>query len=181
MNRKLYSILLIVITLITCTYISLYKTSFKEEIKDKKDNNTEISTENKKNEEFKESKQIKEKEEEDKKEIIEKEVPKIEDDNNMIIDEGLKGDNMGNDKENIYLVSVDKINISTYEKLVLLNIYRKLNKEDEAKINAFFGGEGDKDSVIETLQLLKSKLSNKDYKTIKDIASNFINMDLVEN
>lgn len=71
----------------------------------------------------------------------------------------------------------DKLTLSDKEKL--LSIAAKLSAVDYEKINTYLQNGSDED-IKNTIKLLKSRLSDKDYEKVKLVAEKFINMDVVE-
>jgi len=82
--------------------------------------------------------------------------------------------------KSVFKVSKNSISISSKEKLKLLLIYKKLDKDDEKRITKFLDEE-DEDSVKNIFHLLRDRLSNDDYQSVRNIASRFINLDVAEN
>lgn len=85
--------------------------------------------------------------------------------------------------KSVFKVSQDSLSISrlsTIEKLKLLFIYKKLDKRDEEKITEFLN-EGGEDAVKNIFHLIRDRLSNEDYQSVRDITSPFINLDAAEN
>lgn len=82
--------------------------------------------------------------------------------------------------KSVFKVSKNSISISSKEKLKLLLIYKKLDKDDEERITEFLGEE-DEDSVKNIFHLLRDRLSDDDYQSVRDIAARFINLDVAEN
>jgi len=82
--------------------------------------------------------------------------------------------------KSVFKVSKNSISISSKEKLKLLLIYKKLDKDDEKRITEFLSEE-DEDSVKNIFHLLRDRLSDDDYQSVRNITSRFINLDVAEN
>lgn len=82
--------------------------------------------------------------------------------------------------KSVFKVSKNSISISSKEKLKLLLIYKKLDKDDEERITEFLNKD-DEDSVKNIFHLLRDRLSNNDYQSVRNIVSRFINLDVAEN
>lgn len=82
--------------------------------------------------------------------------------------------------KSVFKVSKDSISISSKEKLKLLLIYKKLDKEDQDRITEYLNGQ-DEDSVKSIFHILRDRLNDDDYKSVRNIASRFINLDVAEN
>ncbi|WML36614.1 hypothetical protein [Clostridium sp. OS1-26] len=65
------------------------------------------------------------------------------------------------------------------DKEKLLSIAAKLSAVDYEKINKYLQNGSDED-IKNTIKLLKSRLSDKDYEKVRVVAEKFINMDVVE-
>jgi lipopolysaccharide export LptBFGC system permease protein LptF len=99
------------------------------------------------------------------------------------VSESVKKDsaNYSSDSTPVFKVSKskikDKLTLSDKEKL--LSIAAKLSAVDYEKINTYLQNGSDED-IKNTIKLLKSRLSDKDYEKVKLVAEKFINMDVVE-
>lgn len=99
------------------------------------------------------------------------------------VSENVKKDsaNYSSDSTPVFKVSKskikDKLTLSDKEKL--LSIAAKLSAVDYEKINTYLQNGSDED-IKNTIKLLKSRLSDKDYEKVKLVAEKFINMDVVE-
>lgn len=99
------------------------------------------------------------------------------------VSENVKKDsaNYSGDSTPVFKVSKskikDKLTLSDKEKL--LSVAAKLSAVDYEKINKYLQNGSDED-IKNTIKLLKSRLSDKDYEKVKVVAEKFINMDVVE-
>ncbi len=99
------------------------------------------------------------------------------------VSENVKKDsaNYSSDSTPVFKVSKskikDKLTLSDKEKL--LSIAAKLSAVDYEKINTYLQNGSDED-IKNTIKLLKSRLSDKDYEKVKLVAEKFINMNVVE-
>lgn len=99
------------------------------------------------------------------------------------VSENVKKDsvNYSSDSTPVFKVSKskikDKLTLSDKEKL--LSVAAKLSAVDYEKINKYLQNGSDED-IKNTIKLLKSRLSDKDYEKVKVVAEKFINMDVVE-
>lgn len=91
--------------------------------------------------------------------------------------------NGGQPKESIPVFKVSKSKIkdslTLADKEKLLSIAAKLSAIDYEKINKYLETGSDED-IRNTIKLLKSRLSDKDYEKVKEVVEKFINMDAVE-
>lgn len=81
----------------------------------------------------------------------------------------------------VFKVSKSKIkdSLTLADKEKLLSVAAKLSAIDYEKINKYLENGSDED-IRNTIKLLKSRLSDKDYEKVKVVAEKFINMDAVE-
>lgn len=99
------------------------------------------------------------------------------------VSENVKKDsaNYSKDSTPVFKVSrsaiQDKLTLSDKEKL--LSVAAKLSAVDYEKINRYLQNGSDED-IKNTIKLLKSRLSDKDYEKVKVVVEKFINMDVVE-
>lgn len=99
------------------------------------------------------------------------------------VSENVKKDsaNYSSDSTPVFKVSKskikDKLTLSDKEKL--LSVAAKLSAVDYEKINTYLQNGSDED-IKNTIKLLKSRLSDKDYEKVKLVAEKFINMEVVE-
>ncbi|WP_411682542.1 hypothetical protein [Clostridium thailandense] len=91
--------------------------------------------------------------------------------------------NSSQSKESIPVFKVSKLKIkdslTLADKEKLLSVAAKLSAIDYEKINKYLENGSDED-IRNTIKLLKSRLSDKDYEKVKAVAEKFINMDAVE-
>lgn len=85
--------------------------------------------------------------------------------------------------ESISIFKVDKRSINESikkeEKKVIDNIVNKVSTIDLGRIDNFLNKDNKEDGVRESLELLKKRLSNSDYKTIESILDEYIDFDVI--
>lgn len=93
------------------------------------------------------------------------------------------GVEVGEAKEEISVFKVSKSQIkdklTILDKQKMLSVGTKLSAIDYEKVNKYLQNGSDED-IISAIKLLKSRLSDKDYDKVKQVAEKFINMDMVE-
>ena len=71
----------------------------------------------------------------------------------------------------------DMLSLSDKQKIFAIAI--KLSASDYSRIKGYLE-DGDDESIVKALRLLKDRLSEKDYEKLKTVADKFVNMDVVE-
>lgn len=71
--------------------------------------------------------------------------------------------------------------LSIMDKAKLLGVATKISPVDYARIYNYLYDENSARGIINTFRLLKTRLSNSDYDKIKDIASQYMDVDCIEN
>lgn len=91
--------------------------------------------------------------------------------------------NKTGDKNNMSLFKVSKEKIASElsfsDKVKILSISKNLSPSDLNKLEDDINNDNEKKGISDAIQLLKTRLDNKDFNNIKDIASRFINLDSI--
>lgn len=82
----------------------------------------------------------------------------------------------------VFKVSKDDIKskLSLADKEKILNAATKLSPVDYAKIKKYIESEDSEEGIKMAMKLLKERLSEKDYNKVREVASKFLNMELIE-
>ncbi|MDV3429369.1 MAG: hypothetical protein LIR50_20490 [Bacillota bacterium] len=169
MKRVILSITVVIFTILSCTYMLTYKVPEKvnynrSDIKVSKPDDASVKEKTEENVDKKDDKAAAEDTNDSGSSLPDSDI------NYPIVEEA----------KSVFKVSKNSISISSQEKLKLLLIYKKLDKDDEERITEFLNEE-DEDSVKNIFHLLRDRLSDDDYQSVRNIASRFINLDVAEN
>ncbi|MCB2359610.1 hypothetical protein [Clostridium estertheticum] len=82
----------------------------------------------------------------------------------------------------VFKVSASKIeeNLTTSDKIKLLYVGMKLDKEEYKKVKEYLYAKDVEGGVLKALKLLKKDLSEKEYDKVRKVAGRFIDMNLAE-
>ncbi|MBX4266205.1 hypothetical protein [Clostridium estertheticum] len=82
----------------------------------------------------------------------------------------------------VFKVSASKIeeNLTTSDKIKLLYVSMKLDKEEYKKVKEYLYAKDVEGGVLKALKLLKKDLSEKEYDKVRKVAGRFIDMNLAE-
>ncbi|MBU3159321.1 hypothetical protein KPL37_06090 [Clostridium frigoris] len=85
-------------------------------------------------------------------------------------------------EKSVFKVSASKIKekLTSSDKIKLLCISMKLNKEEYKKVQGYLYAKDAEDGVLKALKLLKKDLSEKEYDKVRKLAGRFIDMNLAE-
>lgn len=92
-------------------------------------------------------------------------------------------DDNNNEKAiSVFKVDADKIEdeLTLSDKEKILRIASKLSPVDYVKVKNYLESNNSENGVIETMKLLKKRLTDSDYKKIREIAGKFLNMDVID-
>ena len=91
------------------------------------------------------------------------------------------GESVPVESTSIFKVDKRSINesIKKEEKKVIDNILNKVSTIDLGRIDNLLNKDNKEDGVRESLELLKKRLSNSDYKTIESILEEYIDFDVI--
>ncbi|MDP4177290.1 MAG: hypothetical protein Q8900_02985 [Bacillota bacterium] len=82
----------------------------------------------------------------------------------------------------VFKVDADKIQdeLTLSDKEKILRIASKLSPVDYVKVKSYLESNNSENGIIETMKLLKKRLTDSDYKKIREIAGKFLNMDVID-
>ena len=82
----------------------------------------------------------------------------------------------------VFKISKDNIKskLSLADKEKILNAATKLSPVDYAKIKKYIESEDSEEGIKMAMKLLKERLAEKDYNKVREVASKFLNMELIE-
>lgn len=205
MNKKIMSCIVILCTIITV--FLLLKLNREQETSDNEglqqvikineeqlkntDENKKTTEDNKKIEEIdKQSTDIKNAEEQEEKSVVKEE--------NVELDKEIKNNSSNNNKvasvsevsnevKEEPVISVFKVDkntimnkLSVAEKVKLMNLSKKLSVIDYGRIKEYLESSEEYDSAVAIFRILKSRLTNDEYKEIKDILIPYVDVEKIE-
>ncbi len=202
MKKLVITILLAIITSLTIYFVAFWNPSnsniAKENIKVKNVQEEKYKNiENDKNNISNKNNNIDEKIEESKKgkdsEVIEENTDDSIDTkdnyNNVDFNENVKNNNKNNDKENsmqanakIFNINKNEIfeSLSLKDKTKLFSVAKKISTVDGEKIKKSIENENEIEGISEAFRIIKLRLTENDYKQVKEILSPYINIELLE-